>query len=178
MACGVEKDTESKEVYPYPEDGLVDDPICPIFNLDCQDGRDWRCVVVCHECFHRLDPDMWISRGCWEALSPITPFEELPPYRRHQQFSPEDGWDGFAQIDALVTVIWMELRRKDWIYFNWVDPVCPPTAYRWTSKHDDSRVVMKYEGQRVLEFTIQQGLASDAMAPVISKFGLVHKEVP
>lgn len=78
LSCGVEKNTGEKEVYPYPEDGMVDEPIRPVFFLDCQDGEDWRKVVVCHECFHRLAPDQWISRRCWETLEPMTPFEALP----------------------------------------------------------------------------------------------------
>ena len=80
LACDVEKNSEVKECYPYPEDGLIEEPIEPLFQIDCQDqdGNEWRQVVVCHECFHRLNPDQWISRRCWESLNPITPFERLP----------------------------------------------------------------------------------------------------
>ena len=79
LACGVEKDTSIKEVYPYPEDGLIDEPVKPLMTLDCDGGGgDWRVVTVCHECFHKLDPDMWISDRCWLELHPITPFERLP----------------------------------------------------------------------------------------------------
>ena len=173
LACGVEKDTEIKEVYPYPEDGLVDYPIRPVWYLDCQDGSDWRYVVVCPECFHRLDPDQWISRRCWEHLDPITPFEALPPCRLMQYFAPRNGWDGFTQIDALVTEILTALPRKDWSYINWTPPEIPVTSYMWTSHHDDSHLSVKYEGQRVLEFAVKQGPAREAMAPVISQFGLV-----
>ena len=78
LACGVEKDTEAKEAYPYPEDGLIDEPIDPLFKIDCQGTNDWRKVTVCHECFHRLDADQWINEAGWKALNPITPFERLP----------------------------------------------------------------------------------------------------
>ena len=83
LACGVEKDASVKEVYPYPEDGLIDEPIDPFMIVDCQGPRfseatDWRVVTVCHHCFHRLDMDMWISEGCWRSLNPVTPFEKLP----------------------------------------------------------------------------------------------------
>jgi len=77
LACGVEKDTSIKEVYPYPDDGIIDEPIEPLMNIDCQ-GADWRVATVCHECFHKLEPDMWISDRCWLALKPITPFDQLP----------------------------------------------------------------------------------------------------
>lgn len=82
-ACGLEKDSSIKEVYPYPDDGVIDDPIDPFFTIDCQgpwlgESSDWRAVRVCHECFHRLEPDMWISIECWQSLAPVTPFEELP----------------------------------------------------------------------------------------------------
>ena len=66
------------ECYPYPDDGLIETPIDPLLEIDCQDGNDWRKVTVCHECFHRLDPDQWISKACWMSLAPITPFEKLP----------------------------------------------------------------------------------------------------
>ncbi|RBP40565.1 hypothetical protein DES53_108272 [Roseimicrobium gellanilyticum] len=79
MACGVEKDPLKKEVHPYPEDGIVDDPVSPLWMLECQ-GADWRWVMVCHHCFHKLDPDMWISDRCWRSLNPITPFEKLPKF--------------------------------------------------------------------------------------------------
>jgi hypothetical protein len=79
LACGVEKDTEVKEIYPFPEDGWIDEPLRPLLTIDCQgQGKDWRVVTVCHHCFHRLDVDMWISDRCWLALNPITPFADLP----------------------------------------------------------------------------------------------------
>lgn len=78
------KDTDVEEVSPHAhEDGLTPEPVPPLFQLDCQPPEftdsDWRAVVVCHECFHRLEPDMWISPGCWASLSPKVPFENLPP---------------------------------------------------------------------------------------------------
>jgi len=84
QACGIEKDSGVKEVYPYPDDGIVDhEPIDPFFTLDCQgpsiDGvTAWRSATVCHDCFHRLNPDMWISERCWQALRPVISFEQLP----------------------------------------------------------------------------------------------------
>jgi len=84
LACGVEKETSAKEIYPYPDDGIIDDrPIEPFMSIDCQGPRvgdvtDWRVVTVCHDCFHKLDADMWISDRCWLALNPITPFDRLP----------------------------------------------------------------------------------------------------
>jgi hypothetical protein len=84
LACGVEKDISAKELYPYPDDGIVDDvPIRPLFSdIHCEPSFDevsgWRVVTVCHNCFHKLDVDMWISERCWLALNPITPFKHLP----------------------------------------------------------------------------------------------------
>ena len=83
LACGVEKDTEVEEVYPYPEeDRFVDEPIPPLLSTDCEswDSPDkrWRRATVCHECYHKLQPDMWISDRCWKNLDPVTPFEQLP----------------------------------------------------------------------------------------------------
>ena len=90
QACGVEKDTEVKEVYPYPDDGVItDEPIEPFFEIDCQgpdfdNTSDWRKVAVCHRCFHELDVDMWISDNSWKSLNPITPFELLPKLHPEQ----------------------------------------------------------------------------------------------
>ena len=79
LACGVEKDTDVKEMYPFPDDGIVSDkPIQPLMTFDCQGTDDWRVVTMCHLCFHKLSPDMWISEHCWQSLNPVTPFEELP----------------------------------------------------------------------------------------------------
>lgn len=84
--CGTPKDTKVLEVYPYPEEEhLTDKPIAPLLILDCQpsseeEGDHFRVVVVCHECFHRLDPDMWIGSNCWKKLDPKVPFHQLPLY--------------------------------------------------------------------------------------------------
>jgi len=82
LACGIEKDRTKPERYPEAE-GIIDEPIDPLTEVDCQgprisDRTDWRQVTVCHECFHKLDVDMWISDSCWNRLSPITPFDRLP----------------------------------------------------------------------------------------------------
>lgn len=82
MGCGVNKDLAVEETYPYPEDErLCDGPLPPLFVLECQPntkGQKWRMVVVCHECFKKLDPDMWIGEQCWISITPTTPFEKLP----------------------------------------------------------------------------------------------------
>ncbi len=77
LACGLEKDTSINEVYPYPEDGLTDEPIKPLMTINCQGTADWRIVTVCHSCFHKLNADMWISEQCWQSLNPLVPFEAL-----------------------------------------------------------------------------------------------------
>lgn len=83
--CGVEKDPEALEAYPYPEsDRICTDPVPPLFELDCEPwepfDRDgpWRRVTVCHHCFEKLDLDMWISSNCWAKLHPVVPFDRLP----------------------------------------------------------------------------------------------------
>jgi hypothetical protein len=86
LACGVEKDMQEKELYTFCEHRFIDAPIDPLLELDCQGGPlndgsgycDFRRVLVCHACFNKLEPDMWIGQECWERLSPITPFNELP----------------------------------------------------------------------------------------------------
>lgn len=83
QACGVEKDPKVLETYPYPEDDLWDEPIEPLLEIACQDyvgipnPGPFKKVLVCHACWHKLDPDMWISRNGWEALNPKVPWIEL-----------------------------------------------------------------------------------------------------
>ena len=83
LACGIEKDPTVFEQYPYytEEDGITDNsPISSLFEIDCQPSgkKVWKKVIVCHKCYHALDPDMWISDKCWKRINPITPFEQLP----------------------------------------------------------------------------------------------------
>jgi hypothetical protein len=81
QGCGVEKDPNILEISPHhEEDGLCDSPIAPLQRLDCQDYNfhdKFRSVLVCHECFHKLQPDMWIAREHWEDINPVIPFEHL-----------------------------------------------------------------------------------------------------
>lgn len=77
--CGVCKDVQKEEVYPYPdEDGITDSPISPFFVVECESSIGWKAVVVCHECFHRLQPDLWIGERCWLGINPVVPLEKLP----------------------------------------------------------------------------------------------------
>ncbi len=79
QACGVEKDMDIKEV--MEGENYSKTPTEPLFEIDCQPhdfgDSDWRRVLVCHKCYERLSPDMWISRRCWETLKPLIPFEQL-----------------------------------------------------------------------------------------------------
>jgi len=87
QGCGIEKDPTILEIYPYQEeDSICDDPIPPLFGFECQPGGHthggfkvgpYRKILVCHECFHKLSPDMWISQSCWESLNPVVPFDQL-----------------------------------------------------------------------------------------------------
>lgn len=77
-SCGTDKDLTKEEVYPYQEDYLTIDPISPLMVIECQVKKVYRAVVVCHECFHKLSPDMWISEKCWNSLNPSVTIDELP----------------------------------------------------------------------------------------------------
>lgn len=85
FGCGVQKDTDVKELY-TPDDRLVRDrPIDPLFVIPCEgrgvhSGGAWRAVVTCHACFARLDVDHWISSDCWAKIAPRVSFSELPPH--------------------------------------------------------------------------------------------------
>ena len=87
QACGIEKDMDVLEVYPFP-DRLCDEPIPPLLELECEgeggfgSQNPFKVVRVCHQCFERLDPDQWISEKCWKSLNPVTPYEELSIVRK------------------------------------------------------------------------------------------------
>ena len=80
--CGVEKNPEILETFPYPDGSLTTEiPIPPLIDIDCEPtvmGDDWKKVEICHRCFHELEPDMWINQTIWESLNPVTPFDALP----------------------------------------------------------------------------------------------------
>lgn len=84
--CGIDKDPAILERYPFAdEDGIIEALIEPLFYLDCQPGDAsgnapgvWKQITFCHTCFHRLHPDMWTCQEHYEALNPVTPFNELP----------------------------------------------------------------------------------------------------
>ena len=84
--CGVEKDPAVLERYPFAdEDAIIEDPIEPLFDLDCQPGDEsgnahgvWKKITFCHTCFHRLRPDMWTCQEHYEALNPVTLYNDLP----------------------------------------------------------------------------------------------------
>ncbi len=80
FGCGVEKDMAVLE--DVHGDG---DPVSPLVCIDCEpdtprvpDSR-WGMVVICNDCFSKLDPDMWIDERGWMSINPVVPFHKLPP---------------------------------------------------------------------------------------------------
>jgi hypothetical protein len=89
QACGVEKETQIKELYPHSGDVIGnDEAMDPLITIHCQGGvsgtLDWRFATVYHDYFHRLNVDMWIGERCWHALTPTIPFEQLPKLQSEQ----------------------------------------------------------------------------------------------
>jgi hypothetical protein len=83
FGCGVEKDTEKLERYSGSLGITKEEDIEPLFVLDVEPWESspgpWRAAVVCHACFDKLEPDMWISSSCWRSIDPVLRFEQLPP---------------------------------------------------------------------------------------------------
>ena len=81
LACGIEKDIDLHEIYPYPDDCITTEELIePLIELECQmdnDCSDFRIATVCFDCFHKLEPDMWISESMWESLNPLVSAKEL-----------------------------------------------------------------------------------------------------
>ena len=42
----------------------------------------FRRATCCADCCERMDCDQWASRGEWESLKPLVPFEQLPELTR------------------------------------------------------------------------------------------------
>lgn len=82
FGCGIEKDLEALEFYPSDEQGVdTTEPITPLMLIECQDSNfknPYKMCIVCHNCFEKLDPDMWISSDGWKLLNPVIEFENLP----------------------------------------------------------------------------------------------------
>lgn len=102
--CGIEKDISTEEVYPYPEDDtLSDKPLPPLFVIECESvARDekghheFRVVVVCHHCFHKLQPDMWIGENCWNSINPVVSFDKLP-FRNNDDWQNPEMYPNFVK---------------------------------------------------------------------------------
>jgi len=79
FACRAERDPHGRAMYPYPEDYIDTEKSVPqLLVLECEGEAEFRVAVVCHDCFHKLDPDMWVSKRCWESLRPHVPYDQLP----------------------------------------------------------------------------------------------------
>jgi len=79
--CGIYKDSLIKEAYPWAEeDGIIDDPIEPFMEIaiDQDHGPASKAAFVCHECYHKIQPDMWIMECHWVKENPVVPFDKLP----------------------------------------------------------------------------------------------------
>jgi hypothetical protein len=77
-----------------------------LFVIECEPPRDdpantgWRAVVVCHGCFHKIDPDMWINKAIWDSINPVTPFERLPKAMFDGDNEGEERWDPETYVEV------------------------------------------------------------------------------
>lgn len=79
FACGIEKDMDILESSEFnPDFGYTNQLRAPIFVLDVDGPNEFRQTLVCHTCFIKLDPDMWISKKCWDTLNPKIQYHKLP----------------------------------------------------------------------------------------------------
>lgn len=80
FGCGVEKDTDVREVATNAAAGLIEDvPVAPLYVVDCQSPAG--ASDVCHDCMARLDLDMWTCAEHWAQIAPVVPYEQLPLLR-------------------------------------------------------------------------------------------------
>lgn len=45
--------------------------------LFCHGSTEWRSAMVCHECFHKLQVDMWAEEEHWSGIGPVVAFSGL-----------------------------------------------------------------------------------------------------
>lgn len=86
--CGIVKDINTREKYPYS--GMTNEPIVPFIILEVASDVEWKWCLVCHHCFHKLEPDMWISREMWESINPVASFDDLKSVKPDFKI-PEEG---------------------------------------------------------------------------------------
>lgn len=101
FGCGCPKDTKALEFYTQDDRLVQDVAIDPLFVL-CAESRiadvGWKHVVVCHSCFAKLDPDMWISSDCWKSIDPVVDFKNLPDHTETSCGS--DNPENYAHIEV------------------------------------------------------------------------------
>jgi hypothetical protein len=85
-----------------------------------------------------------------------------------QHFEPLGGWAAFTESEALTEMLWTRLPKDDWHYMNFTS-----NSSVWESRRDASTVGVCYEGERLVEFVVETGAASDAVGQIISQFQVV-----
>jgi hypothetical protein len=85
-----------------------------------------------------------------------------------QDFAPAGGWGTFTNHAALSEALWTQLPSTDWHYLNFA-----ADSSIWESRQDASMVRTHYKDERFIEFAVQEGLATEALQPLISRFQLV-----
>jgi hypothetical protein len=106
FGCGVEKQMGVLETSKWAEkDGLCDEPIPPLHVIECQSDSDsslFKAIIICLECHHKLEPDMWISESMWKNLNPVISFDMLPmPCVDKDMWNPENYQEIMSQINGV-----------------------------------------------------------------------------
>lgn len=84
-----------------------------------------------------------------------------------QHLAPTGGWGSFTECVPLTAALWAQFPSADWHYLNFV-----AGSLVWESRRDASMVQVSSEGERITEFAVQPGAASEAIAPLAAQFQL------
>ena len=84
-----------------------------------------------------------------------------------QHLAPTGGWDRFTESAALTDALRARFSSTDWHYLNFA-----VGSSVWESRQDASMVQVFSEGERIVEFAVQPGAASEAIAPLAIQFQL------
>jgi hypothetical protein len=86
-----------------------------------------------------------------------------------QHFAPVHGWKAFDDSRTLTAALWDSLPAASWNYIN-----LAAGSSVWESHRDGSMVRVHYSGERVVEFVVQTGVASDTIHPIVTRFHFSH----
>jgi hypothetical protein len=84
------------------------------------------------------------------------------------EYAPASGWASFSNSAAMTDALWDRLPPESWLYLN-----LATSSSVWESLRDSSMVSVHYEGERLIHFAAEDGVAGEFASLLAAEFGLV-----